>query len=57
MTRLAVRPTPAKRRARYDELRDRYAKLYAELQLIRTELNTLEAEMLERGEIEEGDIA
>lgn len=45
------------RHKRYDHLRDYYAKLYGDLQLVRVELNNLEAEMLELGEIEEGDIA
>ena len=58
MTTIRIRLTEtAKRRTRYDELRDRYATLYCELQFVRTELNTLEAVMLELGEIEEADIA
>lgn len=45
------------RRLRYEELRNRYAQLYGDLQFVRTELHQLETYMLEHGEIEEGDIA
>lgn len=45
------------RRLRYDYLRDRYAALYVEQQFVKTELNALETQMIELGELEEGDIA
>lgn len=45
------------RRLRYDYLRDRFVALHTELQFVKTELNTLETQMLELGELEEGDIA
>ena len=57
MNAVKATPTAYWRAVRYAELRDRYAKLYGDLQLVRVELNSLEAEMLELGELQEGDIA